>query len=170
MNHAQNQRCFGSEHCPHIPETNASYDSQCAYCVKLVDRFKKHFPDKVPLLQKYRFLIPLLHVNDHKDDCLYEFACSYMVRAGHFHGETAEHMWVELNQVANFVRQMNNGHRQDTVIRHINHWNTRKIARMGKFECSQMPYLRLTQQNQVTPLLTISTQREHCTGDIKIIS
>ena len=77
------------------------------------------------------WLIPLLHVQNHKDNCTYLFSSAYAEGAGHFHGETAEMPWVELNQLAPQTRQMNNGHRQDTIIDHQSHWNWAKTSNMG---------------------------------------
>lgn len=61
---------------------------------------------------------------------MYCFASAYIANAGHFHGETAEHYWAESNQLGAQTRQMNNGHRQDTLIDHHRDWNWKKTAIM----------------------------------------
>ncbi|THU83090.1 hypothetical protein K435DRAFT_823037 [Dendrothele bispora CBS 962.96] len=45
---------------------------------------------------------------------------------------TAEYYWVELNQVGGYTRQMNDGHREDTIIAHHNDWNWRKTVNLGE--------------------------------------
>ncbi|KAF8955769.1 hypothetical protein BDZ97DRAFT_1709000 [Flammula alnicola] len=109
----------------------ASYDISCAYCVKIVGRFTKNFHDLLDSIKKIRWLIPLVHVQNHKDNCTYFFSSAYMENVGHFHGETAEHAWPELNQLGAQTRQMNNGHRQDTLIDHHGDWNFKKLANMS---------------------------------------
>ncbi|KAH9486111.1 hypothetical protein JR316_0000175 [Psilocybe cubensis] len=108
-----------------------SYDMVCSYWVNIVSRFKVYFPDLVEIVKRLSFLIPLVHVHNHKENCEYLYSSAYQSGAGHFHGETAEHEWVELNQLAPQVRQMNNGHRQDTLIDHHGDWNFKKMANMA---------------------------------------
>jgi len=79
-----------------------------------------------------RYLVPLVHVQNHKDNCTYRYSSAYTPNAGHFHGETAEHTWAELNQIGTQTCQMNNGHRQDTLIDHSGDWNFKKLANMGE--------------------------------------
>ncbi|KAJ7067660.1 hypothetical protein C8F01DRAFT_1248023 [Mycena amicta] len=50
---------------------------------------------------------------------------------GHFHGESAEQYWPEANQLGPHVRQMNNGHRQDTLINHHGDWNWKKTMALA---------------------------------------
>jgi len=114
--------------CDHV----FSYDNSCGYSVNAVERFLKHFPEEAEFIQRTRWLIPLLHVQNHKDNCMYNFSCAYTEGACHFQGETAEMTWVELNQLAPQTRQMNNGHRQDTIIDHHSHWNWVKTSNIGR--------------------------------------
>ncbi|KAF4608969.1 hypothetical protein EYR40_001322 [Pleurotus pulmonarius] len=124
----------------HVPESiNAlygdidqitSYDAMCQYSVNLVSRFQASFPDVSPLVQKMRAAIPALHIMGHRDGCQYNFATAYMDGVGHFHGETAEHYWPEANQLGPQTRQMNNGHRQDTLIDNHSDWNWKKTANL----------------------------------------
>jgi len=118
--------------CDHV----FSYDNSCGYSVNAVDRFLKHFPEEAEFIQRTRWLIPLLHVQNHKDNCMYNFSCAYTEGACHFQGETAEMTWVELNQLAPQTRQMNNGHRQDTIIDHHSHWNWVKTSNIGRSSSS----------------------------------
>ncbi|KAJ6529952.1 hypothetical protein DFH09DRAFT_1093763 [Mycena vulgaris] len=107
-----------------------SYDIACQYHVKVVERFRLSFPDLVPLVEKMRWAVPAVHVQGHQDGCIYEYSTAYMIATGHFHGETAEQYWPELNQIGPKVWQMNYGHRQDTIINHHNDWNHKKMAKI----------------------------------------
>jgi hypothetical protein len=109
-----------------------TYDIACEYFIHLEDRFKAHFPALVTRLKKMRWGIPALHVRGHQDSCTYLFGTAYMECVGHFHGESAEQYWPESNQLGPHVRQMNNGHRQDTMIKHHGDWNAKKAASIGE--------------------------------------
>ncbi|KAF6743906.1 hypothetical protein DFP72DRAFT_826853 [Ephemerocybe angulata] len=108
-----------------------SYDISCAYGRNADTRFAKHFPDVAEVVKRFQYLIPLVHVQNHKDDCMYRYSSAYTEHAGHFHGETAEHAWPYVNQYGPQCRQMNNGHRQDTYIGVYNHWNFKKMVNMS---------------------------------------
>ena len=107
-----------------------SYDMSCSYSVNMQKRFRDRFPDGATAISKFTFLIPLVHVNNHKENCVYKYSCSYTANAGHFHGETAEHEWAEMNQVASQTRQMNTGQRHDVFIDHANDWGWEKTKQM----------------------------------------
>lgn len=109
----------------------ATYDIACEYFVHLEKRFEKHFPDQLNSVKKMRWGVPALHVQGHQDACTYLFGTAYMECIGHFHGETAEHYWPEANQLGPHMRQMNLGHRQDTIINHHGDWNHKKTMKMG---------------------------------------
>ncbi|KAJ7601509.1 hypothetical protein DFH06DRAFT_1352712 [Mycena polygramma] len=109
----------------------ATYDIACEYVVNLEKRFKKYFPDQLSSIKKMRWGVPALHVQGHQDSCTYLFGTGYMECIGHFHGETAEHYWPEANQLGPHVRQMNLGHRQDTMINHHGDWNYKKTMKIA---------------------------------------
>ncbi|KDR65131.1 hypothetical protein GALMADRAFT_148963 [Galerina marginata CBS 339.88] len=109
----------------------SSYDIVCGYCINVEDRFATNFPDEAAFVNNTRWLIPLVHVHNHKDSCTYLYSSAYIDGAGHFHGETAEMTWIELNQLAPQTRQMNNGHRHDTMIDHHSYWNWVKTSNMA---------------------------------------
>jgi hypothetical protein len=107
------------------------YDISCAYWVHLVECFEAHFPDLVDAVKRIRCLIPLVHVQNHKDNCTYLYSSAYTHNAGHFHRETAEQYWVELNPLGPQIRQMNHGRCHDTIINAHNHWNWKKVEAMS---------------------------------------
>ncbi|KAJ7139000.1 hypothetical protein C8R44DRAFT_867171 [Mycena epipterygia] len=109
-----------------------TYDIACEYYVKIKTRFRD-FPELVDvadLVDRICWDIPALHVTGHKADCPYLFGTAYMDCVGHFHGETAEAYWPSANKIGGHARQMNNGHRQDTLIDNANDWNWKKTIKM----------------------------------------
>ena len=113
-----------------------SYDIMCGYSLHAVERFSIHFPEMVSHIEKMHWLIPVVYVQNHKDNCMYLFSSAYIPGAGHKHRETTEMTWAEFNQLGPQTRQMNNGHRQDTIIDHFGDWNWKKTANMCMFSSS----------------------------------
>ncbi|KAJ7460424.1 hypothetical protein B0H11DRAFT_1924017 [Mycena galericulata] len=109
----------------------ATYDIACEYVINLEKRFETYFPDQLASIKKMRWGVPALHVQGHQDSCTYLFGTGYMECIGHFHGETAEHYWPEANQLGPHIRQMNLGHRQDTMINHHGDWNYKKTMKIA---------------------------------------
>ncbi|KAJ6563164.1 hypothetical protein B0H10DRAFT_1966261 [Mycena sp. CBHHK59/15] len=107
-----------------------TYDIACEYFVHLEERFENNFPDLVPMIKC------------HQDSCTYLFGTAYMECVGHFHGETAEQYWPEANQLGPHVRQMNNGHRQDTMIHHHGDWNHKKMMNMEDIREAKTKYVQ----------------------------
>ncbi|KAJ3833367.1 hypothetical protein F5878DRAFT_546684, partial [Lentinula raphanica] len=107
-----------------------SYDCNCQYSVKLQERFNTHFPDLNAIIQQTRCSIPALHIEDHKDQCKYEFNCAYIPCSGHFYEENIEATWVESNQLGPATRQMNHGNRIGTITLNYTYWNWLKTTRM----------------------------------------
>ncbi|EEB94484.1 hypothetical protein MPER_06694, partial [Moniliophthora perniciosa FA553] len=108
-----------------------SYDSNCQYCVNREKRFNcAYLRDVKGIVSESGCIVPDVHIKGHQDDCVVVFSHNYTWRIGHFHGETAEFYWPELNQVGAFTRQMSDGHRADTIISNHNDWNWKKIIHM----------------------------------------
>ncbi|KAK6997020.1 CxC2 domain-containing protein [Favolaschia claudopus] len=109
----------------------ATYDIACEYIINLPSRFEQQFPDLYETVKKIRWGVPALHVQGHQDSCTYLFGTAFMECVAHFHGETAEHYWPESNQLGPHTRQMNLGHRQDTLIAHHGDWNHKKTSKIA---------------------------------------
>ncbi|KAF9545130.1 hypothetical protein CPC08DRAFT_823958 [Agrocybe pediades] len=73
-----------------------SYDISCGYSDHAAERFRENFPNEASFLDNTDWLIPLVHVQNHRDNRTYPFS-QYKECAGHFQGETAEQPWIELN-------------------------------------------------------------------------
>nr|GAT44329.1 predicted protein [Mycena chlorophos] len=139
-----------------------TYDIACEYTINLRDRFRKSFPELVPLLDRIRWGIPALHVQGHQESCAYLYGTAYMPCVGHFHGETAEHYWPEANQLGGHVRQMNNGHRQDTLINHHGDWNFKKMAALAATLANDLALAETNYIKKLTHLVGLSASfREH---------
>lgn len=110
---------------------NISYDSACSYRVNIVERFAKLLPEFKELVERARFSIDALHVNDHLDRCMYLLSAAYQECTGHFHGVGTEQYWSENNQMGPQTRQMNPGHRHDKIISHHSDWNWKKTGKHG---------------------------------------
>lgn len=111
-----------------------SYDCNCSYHVNLASRFENVSFDNVrDCLRRMRFMIPDLHVQGHKDDCIYLYGSAYTKCNGHNHGEGIETLWSLLNELGSQTRQMNSGFRQDTLISHYGDHNWKKTINQGSF-------------------------------------
>jgi hypothetical protein len=129
VNRGLNARRF-DEGCE--PELALSYDAMCILKPNLINCFTLNHPDTLHRLLNAKFLIPALHVRNHKELCKYVYTHAYTPGVRRFFGETAEYFWPCLNCFGGQIRQMTNGHRQDTIIRVCADWNWRKIQRLGK--------------------------------------
>ncbi|KAJ7092208.1 hypothetical protein C8R44DRAFT_750322 [Mycena epipterygia] len=123
-----------------------SYDAACQYSVNVDARFEKYFPDVAHIVKKMRWAVPAVHIQGHNEECMYKFATSYMLATGHFHGETAEVYWPELNQIGTQVCQQSGGHRQDTIMNHHNDWNYKKMAKAFALLLHELRSAELTLQ------------------------
>ncbi|THU92548.1 hypothetical protein K435DRAFT_800385 [Dendrothele bispora CBS 962.96] len=141
----------------HCVPCHDSYDANCSYWTHKGKRFatSTYLSDQKEFVVKFEHGIPDLHIKGHKDDCMVVFGTPYQWCVGHFHGETAEYYWVELNQVGGYTRQMNDGHREDTIIAHHNDWNWRKTVNMDRL-AQDLEYARLQYQSKRDHLRQLS--------------
>jgi hypothetical protein len=68
------------ELCDHI----FSYNNVCGYSVNAVTHFLEYFSKEAKFIKRTCWLIPLLHVQNHKDNCRYRFLCAYTENMCHF--------------------------------------------------------------------------------------
>ena len=123
-----------------------SYDADCIYRPHLLTRLSNNHPDVVHMLDNElsAFIIPAVHIRNHKEACWYMYGGAYTPCIGHFFGETAEMIWPFMNRFVGQIRQMTNGHRQDTIIRNLGAWNWCKVQRIGiSFERQQLDHYQL---------------------------
>jgi Kyakuja-Dileera-Zisupton transposase len=109
-----------------------NYDIACQHCIKLRERFFKYFPDLVGQLQEFQELVPSLHIHGHIEDCQFRFNMAYHQGAGRTHGETLEGIWGARKPIGGMTKEMNNGHRHDTLNDFNGDWNWLKVQQIGK--------------------------------------
>jgi hypothetical protein len=113
-----------------------SYDIWCSYSKKLKARFAKKFPSSAAILEKMRGAIPKMHVKNHIEACQHLWAFNFIRHSGETYGEMIETAWAENNQAAGSTKEMNDGHRHDTLDDLTNFWNWCKLAVMsGSWFC-----------------------------------
>ena len=118
---------------PGIKWIDHSYDINCQYERNVGKRFDKHFSDLSDVVRNIRYWIPQLHIHGHNDDCQYQYSLSFAEGVGQTHGEGIETCWAEQNQTGGMVKEMNKGHRHDTLVNFSSDWNWLKIQQMGTF-------------------------------------
>lgn len=80
-----------------------------------------------------QLLVPKKHLDGHKEDCRYRFSFNYTKGTGRSHGEGIEQGWFESKQAGGSTRQMNHGHRHDTLNDINNDWNWTKLQDLGDY-------------------------------------
>lgn len=104
------------------------YDIACQYFVHLYDRIGHLLPAGLEIDRA----IGLFHVHDHKDQCLYRFASSFIPGAGIVAGEILESLWSVLNTIAPKTRTATLAHRAELLDDHASDSNHKKALGMGK--------------------------------------
>ena len=107
-----------------------TYDIACQYGINIVERFQKNFPDLADVVGRIEFLVPKLHLQAHKDDCQYRYSLNFTKNVGRTHGEGIETGWVARNEEGGSTKEMNHGHRHNTLDDHSGDWNWTKVQCM----------------------------------------
>ncbi|KAF9548461.1 hypothetical protein CPC08DRAFT_729506 [Agrocybe pediades] len=139
-----------------------SYDISCAYGVNISKRFEGRFPDLAPVIKWFQFLVPLVHIHNHKENCMYLYSSSYTECTGHLHGETAETEWPEVNQLVPQARQMNEGARQDIYITLHGDWNLKKVLNMATLLLASLIHARKLFLAKKEHFITLTMLYAHC--------
>ncbi|TDL14300.1 hypothetical protein BD410DRAFT_734294, partial [Rickenella mellea] len=105
----------------------------CQYCIHLVERFAARFPNTKDIIKFVNCLIPKLHLQGHKDDCQYRYSLNYTPGVGRTHGEAIEAGWAESNQTGGSTKEMNEGHREDTLSDFDGDANFLKMQQMSAY-------------------------------------
>lgn len=108
-----------------------SYDIYCSYHINLEKRFAKNFPKMLPIVKKMRGAIPKLHIKNHVEACQYRWAFNFLPYSGETVGEMIEGSHSEQNGAAASTKEMNAGHRHDSLDGIINYWNWTKFHGMS---------------------------------------
>ena len=76
-------------------------------------------------------VIRLFHVHDHKDECFFRFASSFIPGAGIVAGEILESLWSSLNRITPSTRTATLAHRAEVIDDHASDSNHKKALEMG---------------------------------------
>lgn len=109
-----------------------AYDIGCQYCRHFCDRMYASFPGLRKFAKRIEFLVGKMHLQGHKYDCQYRYSFNYTEGSGRTDGEEIERFWSELIQAAGSTKQMNPGHRHDTLDDFIGDWNWTKLCKLSK--------------------------------------
>jgi hypothetical protein len=113
------------------PGAILAYDVNCQYSVNFRKRIEKgrylKFDPEFPI----DFVIGLLHVHGHKDDCLSRFAPTFFPGAGVTSGEILESLWSTMNGAASITRNMLLSNRSELLDACMADNNWRKLQALG---------------------------------------
>ena len=108
-----------------------AYDIGCQFCRNFKTRMETAFPELAKYTDFIEFLVGKMHLQGHTYDCQFRFSHNYTEGAGRTDGEEIERFWSELIQAAGSTKQMNPGHRHDTLDDLIGDWNWVKCCLQG---------------------------------------
>ncbi|EPS94011.1 hypothetical protein FOMPIDRAFT_1135044 [Fomitopsis schrenkii] len=77
--------------------------------------------------------ISLFHVHGHKRECELRYSPTFIKGMGETDGEILETLWSTFNKISISTRTMSTSHRQETLDRHMNDWNWKKMLTMGRY-------------------------------------
>ena len=104
------------------------YDLVCQYFIHLEERIGHLLPAGLDIDRA----IGLFHVHDHKDECFYRFASSFISGASIVAGEILESLWSVLNTITPSTRTATLAHRAEIIDDHASDSNHKKALGMGK--------------------------------------
>lgn len=112
-----------------------TYDVACQHFVNLLKRMKRWLsPEVYAIIEKIIPALPSFHGDGHCWYCRDKFALKYTKGAGETYGEPVEHVWHVMNPVGLNTREMNPGHREDSLNGQFGEWNFQKIEAMGEWD------------------------------------
>lgn len=111
------------------------YDIACQYFVHFYERVGHLLPEGLAVDRA----IGLFHVHDHKEECFFRFATSFIPGAGVVAGEILESLWANLNTISPTVRTATLAHRAEMLDDHCSDSNFKKLLGMGEFAFHLVP-------------------------------
>ena len=127
-----------------LPQRFHYYDIACQQLLKLEKRLleaknllegsKSISPEDVDALLAHlpTGIVPKFHVKAHKIECIFEFSSDFKEGTGCTDGEGQERVWADQNGLANSAREMNEGHRHDTLADHHDNKNAARSGELGE--------------------------------------
>ena len=126
------------------------YDIACQYMVYLKDRIGDRLDPNLDI----DGAIGLFHVHAHKDECLFQYATSYIPGSGVTAGEILESMWSTLNSISPTVRTATLAHQAEVLDDHWCDANHKKGINIIHYLCKR----------QVEAMKTLLEAREYMDG------
>lgn len=114
-----------------IPLVFVLYDVICQYGIHLEKRFRQSPHLSMPQNIVIQKGIGLFHVHGHKKECELRYSPTFIPGMGETDGEILEELWSSLNRSSMTTRTMSTSQRQETLDRHMNDWNWKKMITMG---------------------------------------
>lgn len=113
------------------PWTMHIYDVECQYWKNFLvwvdtNKYLEVAPDL-----KLKHAIGLFHVHGHQENCLYEYATSFIKGAGILDGEVLETLWSPLNAIFKSMRTASLAHRAEVFDDHKGNSNWKKMTGIG---------------------------------------
>ncbi|KAK0215692.1 hypothetical protein IW262DRAFT_1299917 [Armillaria fumosa] len=120
-----------------------SYDINCQYYVHISKHFNTAFlfPVKHHAIRSVK-IIPLCHINGHKDQCNEEYNPTYLECLCYFHGEMAKQFWAFSNGLGPMIHQMNREHGHEIYFYQAMDWNYRKLMNIPNELYKDLIYAR----------------------------
>ncbi|KAF5347890.1 hypothetical protein D9756_010191 [Leucocoprinus leucothites] len=108
-----------------------SYDIWCQYHINLPRRFSVNFKHLEKTVTEMRGAVPKMHIHGHNWECQIEHSFFYKPYSGMTCGEGIESTWSEQNHAASSTKELNEGHRHDTLDDFNGYWNWCKAVKIG---------------------------------------
>ncbi|KAF5344859.1 hypothetical protein D9756_011191 [Leucocoprinus leucothites] len=108
-----------------------SYDIWCQYHINLPKRFSVNFRYLEKTVTEMRGAVPKMHIHGHNWECQIEHSFFYKPYSGMTCGEGIESTWSEQNHAASSTKELNEGHRHDTLDDFNGYWNWCKAVKIG---------------------------------------
>jgi Kyakuja-Dileera-Zisupton transposase len=113
------------------------YDINCQYSKKLQARVERNAHLYIPAHMKIIPGIGLLHVTEHKPECVPRYAPTYIEGAGLVAGEIIESLWSGLNGCTASTRTATQANRAEMLDDHMNDSNWSKLLNIVETICKQ---------------------------------
>ncbi|KAK6980667.1 hypothetical protein R3P38DRAFT_2579598 [Favolaschia claudopus] len=106
------------------------YDIWCQYVVNLKKRLSTRFQRMLPIILLVVGAIPKMHIHAHIDLCALLWNLNWLVHSAMTVGEMIETGWAEHNLTSGSTKEMNCGHRHDSIDDTSGHWNWQKLIKI----------------------------------------
>ncbi|KAI0702189.1 hypothetical protein C8Q76DRAFT_632894 [Earliella scabrosa] len=112
-------------------EHGVTYDVVCRWIRRIHKRWKKLFPELLPIIEHMKMLLPSLHIHAHEELCQLVYALCYAEGFADIYGEGVETPLREFNKAGTSTREMTAGARRDWINSIYNDWNFQKFLGIG---------------------------------------